>query len=384
MQHDRPVAGEHALRVAGGAGRVAEAGGVALVDRDPAPRRSGAPCEQLVVVDDDGVVGHRLVAAVVHHDDRADRARTPTRRGHTVGRSDRSTNTTSSAASFTMKRELRAANSRWLTRVQDPSAPRAPRGRARGVAASSSRTSPPGPPGVRRARRATRPAGGRGRPPRARWRCTSPSAVAVTTRLWPNIALGPVASGWRASSGRSCIRPSITLLRRAAGATIRSARSALNSPSCSGESEPSTRYHRTRSMLSDSIARVTRLTSTSPKDPSATPRGDGVAEDLVRLVPQLEDLVVVLGGEPGELELADPRGDVVAGVPGGVPRDDRWSWSAGPRSPSDGRVPDVGQRLLVPGPHDLEEDQLLGLEVHVQRGRAEADADEMSRVVVAW
>ena len=112
VQHDRAMAVERALGPARGAGGVAEARGVALVDRDRF-RRLGRTREELLVVDDAVVVGHRLVSAVVHHHDAPDRAEL---RHQWPGRRQerRSTNTMSSSASLTMWMISRA-NSRWLT-----------------------------------------------------------------------------------------------------------------------------------------------------------------------------------------------------------------------------------------------------------------------------
>ena len=51
--------------------------------------------------------------------------------------------------------------------------------------------------------------------------------------------------------------------------------------------------------------------------------GDRVPEHLVGLVAQLQDVLVVLCGEAGEFVLGDAGRDVVASVPGRVPRDQR-------------------------------------------------------------
>lgn len=99
---------------------------------------------------------------------------------------------------------------------------------------------------------------------------------------------------------------------------------------------------------------------------------DGVAEHRVGLVADLDDLLVVPGGKPGELVLTDPRGDMVAGVPGRVPGDHRGETVRRVPGRVDRRVPDEVEGALVAGPDDLEEHEFLGREVHVERRRAQA------------
>ena len=73
MQHGRAVAVDHALGVPGGPGRVAHgSGGVLVLDGEgTGERRCGG--EELLVIEDPGVVGNRSGGSVVDHDDVLDR-----------------------------------------------------------------------------------------------------------------------------------------------------------------------------------------------------------------------------------------------------------------------------------------------------------------------